>query len=718
MKKEIKAFFKNHPASRIKSKDLAKRLSINEEYAYAELKHVLHSLTEEGYLEKQGKRYQLNRYESNKLIGTLQIVGDGNYGFVMLKDNRFKDIFVAGKNLNTAFDGDLVEVVLVSTKRGKSLEGEIVHVTERKRNEIVGTLQKSKSFYFVQPDDVKIHRDIYIAANKLGNARVSDKVVIGNIDWKSPQLNPEGSIKEILGKAGSYDTEIAAIAREFGLTYKFPKVVMKEAESIPEVIPQSEIKKRLDLRNKNIFTIDPEDAKDFDDAVSIETLPNGNSIVGIHIADVSHYVRKNSHIYSEALKRGTSVYLVGKVIPMLPEKLSNRICSLVPGEERLTFSVIAELTLRGKVVNYEIHKSVIKSKRRFTYNEVQKIIDSGKGDFYEEIIKLNRIAKVLRNKRKKKGSINFFTPEVVFKLDKTGKPVNIQIKEIKESHNLIEELMLLANQLIAEHTKLNPNTADGPASQNVESTMKRRESWQKSNIPFIYRVHDLPDREKIIEFARFVKSLGYHFDQNSANKSKQFQILLDEVEGTEEESVVNEIAIRTMAKAVYSTKNIGHYGLGFRYYTHFTSPIRRFPDLVVHNLIYNYLNERREKNLSVEELEEICNHTSAQERNAINAERLSVKLKQIEYLEGKVGEEFHGVVSGITHFGIFVELSENMAEGLIKLRDLEDDYYIFDEKNYSINGRRTGRRIRLGDKVNVRLIRIDEEKRELDFILV
>ncbi|MCL4550912.1 MAG: ribonuclease R [Bacteroidetes bacterium] len=697
MKKEVKAFFKNHPSSKLKSKDLAKKFNISEEYAYEELKHVLHSLTEEGFLAREGKRYQISRSGSDKLIGTLQIISEGDYGFVKLKDNQFKDIFVAGKNLKTAFDGDLVEVVLISTKRGKSLEGEIVNVVERKRNEIVGTLQKSNSFYFVQPDDKKIHRNIYVSSNRLNNAKAGDKVVIGNIEWKSQQLNPEGQIKEIFGKAGSYDAEISSIAREFGLTYKFPKAVMKEAESIPEVIPPSEIKKRLDLRSKDIFTIDPDDAKDFDDAVSIETLPNGNSVVGIHIADVSHYVRKNSSIYEEALNRGTSVYLVGKVIPMLPEKLSNRICSLVPGEDRLTFSVITELTSNGKVVNYEIHKSVIKSKRRFTYDEVQKIIDSGKGDFSDEIFKLNQISKALRAKRNKKGSINFFTPEVVFKLDKLGKPADIQIKEIRESHNLIEELMLLANQIVAEHTKLKSN---------------------KSAIPFVYRIHDLPDKEKIVEFARFVKSLGYHFDPNSANKSKQFQILLDEVQGTEVEAVVNEIAIRSMAKAVYSTKNIGHYGLGFKYYTHFTSPIRRFPDLVVHNLICNYITEKTEKNLSLEELEEICNHASAQERNAINAERLSVKLKQIEYLEGKVGEEFHGVVSGITHFGIFVELSQTLAEGLIRLRDLEDDYYIFDEKNYAINGRRTGRRIRLGDKVNVKLIRVDGEKRELDFILL
>ncbi len=696
MKKELIAYFKNHPSLKIKSKDLAKQLDIVEEHAYAELKHFLHMLTEEGFIKREGKRYIFNAYKSGKLIGTLQIVGDGDYGFVILKDKNSKDVFVAGKNFNVALDGDLVEISLIASHRGKSLEGVILNVVERKRNEIVGTLQKSKSFFFIKPDDQKIHRDIYVSANKLGSAKAGDKVVVGDIVWKAPQLNPEGKIKEILGKAGSYDAEISSIAREFGLTYKFPKEVEREAEAIPEIIPQSEIKKRLDLRDKTIFTIDPEDAKDFDDAVSIENLSNGNYQVGIHIADVSHYVREGTAIYEEAIKRATSVYLVGKVIPMLPEKLSNSICSLVPNKDRLTYSVIVEMTPRSKIVSYEIHKSIINSKRRFTYDEVQEILDNKEGELWDEINQLNKIAQTLRQKRMSKGSINFFSPEVKFRLDKNGVPVEIKIKEVRDSHKLVEEFMLLANQIVAQHVQPKEN---------------------KKTFPFVYRIHDLPDKEKILEFARFVKTLGYHFDPNSANKSKQFQMLLDEVVGKEEEAVVNEVAIRSMAKAVYSTKNIGHYGLGFKYYTHFTSPIRRFPDLIVHNLIHRF-NSNLEKNLSLEELEEICNHSSAQERNAVNAERMSVKLKQIEYLKGKVGEEFHGVVSGITHFGIFIELSQTLSEGLIKLRDMHDDFYVYDEKNYSINGKRTGRRIRLGDKVNVKLVRVDEEKREIDFILL
>lgn len=697
MKKEVKALFKSHPTLKLKSKEVSKELGISQDYEYAELKHVLFKLTEEGYLEKIGKRYQLNRPGADKLVGIVHLMKEGDYGFVRLTNANIKDVFVAGKNLNTVFDGDTVEVKLFEKKTGKNIEAGIVKIIQRGFKEIIGTLHKSKSFFFVIPDETKIHRDIYISGKKLNGAKPGDKVVVSNIEWKSRELNPEGDVVEILGKAGSYDTEIAATAREFGLSYKFPKQVLKEAESFIDEIQDEEIQKRLDLRNQIIFTIDPEDAKDFDDAVSVEILENGNYSVGIHIADVSHYVTNNTHIYNEALQRGTSVYLVGKVIPMLPEKLSNSICSLVPFKDRLTYSVIAELTPSCKVVSYEIKKTVINSKRRFTYDEVQEIIDRAEGDYYDKILTLNTIAKTLRQKRIKKGSINFFTPEVVFKLDNSGLPVDIKIKEVRESHNLIEELMLLANQIVAEHVKPKLN---------------------KQKTPFVYRIHDFPDKEKVIEFSRFVKSLGYSFDPNSANKSKQFQLLLESVQGTEEEAVVNEIAIRSMAKAVYSVKNIGHYGLGFKYYTHFTSPIRRFPDLIVHSIIFKFIEGNLEKNLSVEELEEICDHASAQERNAINAERQSVKLKQIEYLKGKVGENFHGVVSGITHFGIFIELSQSLAEGLIRLRDMDDDYYIFDEKNYSITGKRYGRRIRLGDKVNVKLIGVDEEKREIDFILL
>ena len=694
MKNKIQAFFKKNPGLFIKPKDLADRLELENEYEYEQLKQVLYQLAKEGFLEKNGKRYRLNRKSAEKLTGALQIVRDKNFGFVK---TAVGEIFISEKFLNTAFDGDTVEVSLFARRRGKNLEGQIVDIIKRKRDEVVGTLHRTDSFYFVEPDDASFHRNIYIHPSRLKGAEVGDKVLVHNLYWQKANLNPEGEIKDTLGKAGSYDAEIASIALQFELSYRFHKRVLKEAESIPDEIPQEEINKRLDLREKDIFTIDPKDAKDFDDAVSIEKNDAGNFIVGIHIADVSHFVKEGGPIYNEALKRGTSVYLVGKVIPMLPERLSNKICSLVPNEDRLTYSVIAELTTRGKLVSYEIKKSIINSKRRFTYEEVQEILESGKGDYSAELLQMNKLAKTMRQKRVKSGSINFFTPEIEFTLDKTGKPVDITIKEIRESHNLIEEFMLLANQIIAGHVKKLEN---------------------KNLIPFVYRVHDLPEKDKIYEFARFVKSLGYSFDPKEANNSKQFQRLFDEINGTEEEAVINEIAIRSMAKAVYSVNNIGHYGLGFKNYTHFTSPIRRFPDLIVHRLIYEIVEKNNFKKHSLEDLDDICDHASAMERNSVSAERLSVKLKQVEYLKDKVGETFHGVISGFTNFGFFVELSQTLAEGLIRFRDLTDDFYILDDKNYCIVGKDSGKRIRLGDKVNVKILRVNEERKEIDFTLL
>jgi ribonuclease R len=694
MKNKIKAFFKDNPGIRIKAKELAKRLEITEEFEYAELKHFLHQLVEQGHLEKLGKRYELTKKLSDKLIGKINIINKGEYGFVRLNNSELEDIFIPGQYLNTSLEGDSVEIALLPNRRGKSLEGEVIKIIEREKDEYVGILKKTKSFYFVSLDNKKIHRDFYINEKDLNGAVSGDKVTISDIEWTDDSLNPEAKIKDILGKAGTYDAEIASIAKEFNIRYKFPAEVLNYVDSISDVIPAEEIKKRLDLRKENIITIDPLDAKDFDDAVSVEILGNGNYRVGIHIADVSHYTPKDSPVYKEALSRGTSVYLVGKVIPMLPEKLSNNICSLLPNKDRLTYSVILELTKRGKIENYEIKKSIINSKLRFTYEEVQEIIEGKEGDFKYEIETLFKISTTLRQKRMKNGSINFHSSEVQFTLDDDGNPIAVAIKESNESHYLIEELMLLANQIVATH---------------VNKT--------KNPIPFVYRIHDLPDEEKITEFARFVKSLGYSFDPNAANKSKEFQKLLDAIKGTAEEAVINEVAIRSMAKAVYSIKNIGHYGLAFKYYTHFTSPIRRFPDLIVHQLIYDFIEGSKGKNLSISDLDEICNYASSKERNAVLAERMSIKMKQIDYLKNKIGEEFNGIVSGITNFGIFVELSDSLAEGLIPYRLLEGDFYFFDEKNYSVVGRKSKKRIRLGDKVTVKIYRIDPEKKEIDFIL-
>jgi ribonuclease R len=692
MKNQIKSFFKENPGSSFKSKEVAKRLKIKDDQRYQLLKNDLHQLESEQFLSRNGKRYKLySMPESNILVGYFNL-NDGGYGFVTPKNSKTGDIFIAARNINSAFHGDKVEVVLFAKQKGKNLEGQITKVIERKRKEIVGQLKKSKSFYFVTPDDPKIHRDIYVDEKSLKESKTGDKVAVGNISWEDRMQNPVGEVVEVIGKEGTLHTEVTSIAREFGIPFLFNEKTNVEAEKINLEIDETEIGIRIDFRNKNVFTIDPVDAKDFDDALSIEKLENGNYKVGVHIADVSHYVKAGTSIDKEASGRGNSVYLVGKAIPMLPEKLSNNICSLVPNEDRLTFSVIFEMTEKGETINHQIAKTIINSKRRFTYEEAQKIIESGEGDFFNEVILLNELAKHLRSKRMKNGSFEFFSPEVEFQLDESGYPSNILKKEMKESNMLVEEFMLLANKTIAERI------------------------FSRGNIPFVYRVHDLPDEEKITEFTRFVKSLGYSFNPKGGKAAIQFNQLMQQVKGTEEEGVISELAVRSMAKAIYSTKNIGHYGLGFKNYTHFTSPIRRYADLLVHRVLDKTLISKSGKNYSLDLLTKICEHISATERTAMEAERRSVKLKKIQFLQNRLGEEFHAVISGVVNYGIFVELTDILAEGLIRARDLEGDFYVLDEKKYSLIGKRTKKQFRLGDKITVKLVRVDLENLELDFI--
>jgi len=692
MKNQIKFFFKQNSSKSFKAKEIAKKLKIKEENKYLQLKSELHQLESEQFLSRKGKRYKLYTLpDTNKLTGYFSL-NDGGYGFVTPKNSKTGDIFIAARNISNAFHGDKVEVELFAKQKGKNLEAQIIKVIERKRKEIVGQLRKSKSFYFVTPDDPKIHRDIYIESEKLHNSKPGDKVAVRNIIWEDRMQNPVGEIIEVIGKEDTLNSEVTSIAREFGIPFSFNKKTMQESEDINQEANEEEIGKRLDCRNSTVFTIDPKDAKDFDDALSIRKLENGNYEVGVHIADVSHYVKSGSSIDHEASSRGNSVYFIGKAIPMLPEKLSSDLCSLVPDKDRFTFSVIFAMTAKGEVVDYRIAKSIINSKRRFTYEEVQKIIEDGKGELSDEILLLNSLAKNLRKKRIKEGSFEFFTPEVQFHLDENGHPMNILKKEIKESNMLVEEFMLLANKTIA---------------QKIMS---------KGNIPFVYRVHDFPDEEKIEEFSRFVKSLGYHFNPKAGRTASQFNQLMKEVKGTEEEAVINELAIRSMAKAVYSTKNIGHYGLGFKSYTHFTSPIRRYSDLLVHRIIEKNFITKSGKHYSLDHLSKICEHISATERTAMEAERRSVKLKQIQFLKDKLGYEFHAVISGVANFGIFVELTDILAEGLIKVRDLEGDFYVLDEKKYSLIGKRTKKQFRLGDKITVKLVRLDLDNLELDFI--
>jgi len=696
MKKEIIALFKKYPSSSFRSKDVAVKLNLFEDYEYSSVKAAIHKLSEEGFLSKTGKRYKLSSpITTNKLVGKLSIT-QGGYGFITVKDKKMNDIFIAERHLATAFDGDTVEVSLFAKQKGKNLEGQIVGIVKRKRSEIAGTLIKVNDFYFVEPDEQFADRDILIKG-ELRDAKVGDKVVVGNIIWDNPKQVPQGDILEVFGKGSTTDVRSAILAKEFNLKEQFPDQVLREAEILTSEIPLEEIKKRIDFRDKNVFTIDPEDAKDFDDALSIEELANGNLSIGVHIADVSHYVQRGTNLDKEALTRGNSVYLVGKVIPMLPEVLSNGICSLVPNQNRLTYSVIMELTKRGKVENYKIGKSIINSKRRFTYEEAQSIIENGNGDFTNELALLNKIAKTLRKKRITEGSIDFYTTEVKFDLDETGKPIHVIKKEIKDSNMLVEEYMLLANKIVAKHIAV-------PSAGEAK--------------PFIYRIHDLPDTEKLAEFSKFVKSLGYSFTPSVKAKINLWQKLMDEIKGSEEEAVINELAIRSMSKAVYSADNIGHYGLGFKYYTHFTSPIRRYSDLLVHRMLDHYSGKKRKALYTYKDLEDMSDHLSVTERSAVDAERLSVKQKQVEYLKEFKGEEFKAIISGVAAFGLFVKITDILAEGLVKMRDLDDDYYIYDIKKYALTGRRTKKQYRLGDRISVKLIRVDQERSELDFIII
>lgn len=697
MKKELTSFFKKFAGKSFKSKEVAKKLGIKSEHEYHQLKATLYKLYQENFLIKVGKKYQLNYLpSSNKIRGTLSLT-EGGYGFVIPDDKSLKDIFIPSRYIGTAFNGDKVEVLLFATKKGKNIEGQIISVISRKRKEFIGVVKETKSLPYIVPEEPDVYKDIFIDPTKLKNAKQGDKVVVGNISWDNEGLNPIGEVIEVFGKHDNLEVEIISIARDFGIPFTFSQNALTEAKNINPKIDENEISTRIDFRNKNVFTIDPEDAKDFDDALSIEKNEAGNFIIGIHIADVSHYIQPDSHLDKEAFQRGNSVYLVGKAIPMLPEELSNGICSLKPNEDRLTYSVIVEITPRGRIINHQIKKTVINSKRRFTYDEVQEILINKKGDFAEDILQLDKIAKILRRKRMQSGSFDFNTPEVKFKLDENGYPIEAYIKVIKDSNMLIEEFMLLANKIVAEEIHKNQKL---------------------SSKPFVYRIHDLPDQDKINEFARFVKSLGYQLNPSNIKKPTEFQKVIEQAKGKPEETLINELAIRSMAKAIYSTKNVGHYGLGFKYYTHFTSPIRRYSDLIVHRILFNYLQKKPKVLYDNQELDEICEHVSATERTAMEAERFSIKLKQVELLSNQLGYEFEAIISGIVHFGIFVKITTILAEGLIRLRDLDDDFYVYDEKKYAIIGKRTKKIYRLGDKVTVKLVKVNPDKIELDFTIV
>ncbi len=616
----------------------------------------------------------------------------------VITDTDGETIFVAERNSKHALNGDRVRVNIAAHRRGAETEAEVVEIIEKKDQTFIGTLRVDRHFGYLLTDSKYLATDIFIPRSKLKGGKTGDKAVVRITEWKDDMKNPSGEVVDILGVAGENNAEIHAILAEFGLPYKYPEAVEKAADKIGAGITDDVVATRIDMRDTLTFTIDPADAKDFDDALSFKALPNGRYEIGVHIADVTHYVHPDTIIDKEAQKRATSVYLVDRVVPMLPEHLCNGICSLRPDEDKLAFSVIFEMDSDAKVHNYKIARTVIRSNRRFSYEEAQSVIETGLGDCVDAILTLDKLAKELRRKRYEEGSVEFDRAEVKFDITPDGTPVGVYFKVSKDANKLIEEFMLLANRTVA--------------------TFIGKPQGRKKPKAFVYRVHDVPDAQRLADLAAIARNFGYKIKSSGTPKeiNKSINRMLAEVKGKGEENYLATLAIRSMAKAVYTAENIGHYGLGFEYYTHFTSPIRRFPDMMVHRLLERYMAGGRSVNF--QKLEDQCKHCSDMEQLAATAERSSIKYKQVEYMQSHLGETFSGIISGVTEWGLYVELSENLCEGLIPMRDLADDYYDFDEKNHCLVGRRHNHRYRLGDQVDVKVARADLEKKQLDFVLV
>lgn len=628
--------------------------------------------------------------------GKVDMTSEGS-AFIVTDDEFENDIFVAPRKLRNALNGDRVKVYVYAKSKGKRKEGEVIEIIQRAKMEFTGIVKLSERFAFFVPDDRKMLHDIFIPLNDLNGAKNGMKAVATITDWPPEAKNPIGRIKTVLGVQGENDTEMNAILADYGFPLSFPAEVERDAEEISEVITPEEIAKRRDFRDVLTITIDPYDAKDFDDAISYKKLENGNFEVGVHIADVAHYIIPDSELDKEAYDRGTSVYLVDRVIPMLPERLSNGLCSLRPHEDKLCFAAVFELNEAGQVLTEWFGKTVIHSDRRFTYEEVQEVIETSEGDYVGEIHQLNALAYKLREQKFKNGAISFESTEVKFKLDETGKPTGVFVKERKDAHKLIEDFMLLANRKVAEFVS--------------------KKGKGKRKYTFVYRAHDAPNPETLGNFAQFAARFGYKINMKSDREiARSLNHLMADVEGKKEQNVLTQLAIRSMAKAVYTTKSSSHYGLAFDHYTHFTSPIRRYPDVMVHRLLLHYLNGGESAN--AEHYEALCKHSSEKEKKAADAERASVKYKQAEYLKDNIGSVYSGVISGVTEWGMYVQITENNCEGMIRLRDISDDFYTWDEKNYAIIGQRKKKVYQLGDEIRIKVKNVDLTKRQIDFSLV
>ena len=671
---------------------IVKKLSLKKKDDIKMLGHLIddHLETERIQETKDGS-YTSNRVEQ-ELTGVVDHVSS-RFAYIKIGKDE-PDIFIKGSDLGSAIDGDTVQIVIFPTRHGEHREGKVTKVIHRSRNRFVGKVELSKNFAFVIPDARKVHGDFFIYPENINGATTGDKVIIEVTSWSENDRKAEAKVVEVLGKAGENEAEIHSIMAEFELPFRFPERVINESQNISEGITDEEIKKRWDFRDVTTFTIDPEDAKDFDDAISFRKLEDGLFEIGVHIADVTHYIAPNSILDQEAFDRATSVYLVDRTVPMLPERLSNDLCSLRPREDKLTFAAVFEMDEKGKIKKEWFGRTIIHSDVRFSYEEAQIGLESGQGALAEELRLLNDIAKKLRKERFSKGAVNFETTEVKFKLDEKGKPLAVIPKVRKDAHKLIEEFMLLANKQVA--------------------TFVYNYKKAKEKNTFVYRIHDFPDPEKVKDFSVFARQFGHQMNIDENSISSSLNKLMSEIEGKPEQNILEQLAIRTMAKAKYSTDVKGHFGLAFNHYTHFTSPIRRYPDMMVHRLLQHYLDDG--KHLIKNEYEDKCEHSSEREKRAADAERASIKYKQVEFMASAEKKPFEGLISGVTEWGIYVEIIETKCEGMIRMSDMTDDFYEFDEKNYRLVGRRKKKVYTLGDKINVLVKKTDIDKRLIDLV--